>query len=618
MGQETRTRRSYALRAWGLACAAALAAFLHLWLTVDIGALYYAPTRLFPVFRMGGSFFAEHTGYAGGLTAYAAAFLYQLFYFPWAGALVVVLAAILVSLAALSLARSVASEPPLLLAALPGVIVLLLADRYVHFLAGALALILATWAAAVWVRLSSRGAPVRLPALIAVSAGLYYLAGGACVCFAVLAAVGEALHGRFRWACACAACGAAVPFVWAHWLLPARLSDAYLRLLPLHALSDPGAWAVAVALFLSVPLVAVTAAAADLLGRRRRAARGDGACAGLRGRLGTAAVGALAAVAVAAVLLAHDGRTGAILRVQQAKETGDWEGVAAAARAMPRAWIDPVISWDVNLALHRSGTMLDRMFEFPQSPLRLMANSQVFDRPELQEAVSLQFGDVMLELGLVNYAEAMAFQGMELFGRRPWIVRRVVLTAGVRGEFEAAAVLLGFLCKDPFHGRWARQQLWALRDDAEHWDGERAKVLRSRLPERDRDALPPSYETMLAEQVARNPQNRAALDYLIGTYLTAGNLESVALRAGQLREAGYDRMPRHVDEALALQEARGGRGIDALVRPSAEARARLIEFADALSRSVSAGADARADLWERFGGTYFYYHAFGPQEGAAQ
>jgi hypothetical protein len=133
---------------------------------------------------------------------------------------------------------------------------------------------------------------------------------------------------------------------------------------------------------------------------------------------------------------------------------------------------------------------------------------------------------------------------------------------------------------------------------------------------KDQATLPP-HATMLAEQLAGNPRNRVALDYLLGLYLVSGDLESVAHWAGRLGDVGYDRLPRHVDEAMALYEAGGGGGIDARVRPSADARARLREFTIERAAVLAARGDARAALRERFGGTYFYYYAFDPEGGAA-
>jgi hypothetical protein len=207
----------------------------------------------------------------------------------------------------------------------------------------------------------------------------------------------------------------------------------------------------------------------------------------------------------------------------------------------------------------------------------------------------------------------MAFQAMELFGRRPWILRRLVETTGVRGELEASAVLLGYLSRYPFHGAWARRQLAALREDPGAWDGGRFDVLRERMPAMDTDSLP-SGEEMLIEQLAFNPRNRAAIDYLLAGYMLRGDLASVALRVGQLRDVGYEELPRHVDEAVALYEARGGRGLAPDARASAPARARLEEFAGRLAEVVAVGGDAPAALRESFGASYFYYHAFGPQE----
>ncbi|HVV70859.1 MAG TPA: DUF6057 family protein, partial [Verrucomicrobiae bacterium] len=80
-----------------LASASFLFFFLYVWLRVD-PAIEYGHSG--PVFLLTRSFFRPYLLYPGGLLDYASAFLGQLNYFGWLGALAYTLVAVLIFLAA--------------------------------------------------------------------------------------------------------------------------------------------------------------------------------------------------------------------------------------------------------------------------------------------------------------------------------------------------------------------------------------------------------------------------------------------------------------------------------------------------------------------------------------
>ena len=69
--------------------------YLYLWLEVDPRLIYHGGGMItnFPVFFRGWVFFQQFIAYPGGPVEYLSAFLSQLFYYSWAGALIVTLQA---------------------------------------------------------------------------------------------------------------------------------------------------------------------------------------------------------------------------------------------------------------------------------------------------------------------------------------------------------------------------------------------------------------------------------------------------------------------------------------------------------------------------------------------
>ena len=74
--------------------------YLYLQLYVDLRLIYHGAGIItnFPVFYKSWSFFLPFLSYPGGLVEYLSAFLSQLFYYSWTGALVITVQAWLISL----------------------------------------------------------------------------------------------------------------------------------------------------------------------------------------------------------------------------------------------------------------------------------------------------------------------------------------------------------------------------------------------------------------------------------------------------------------------------------------------------------------------------------------
>ena len=79
-------------RRWGLVRSLLffIGFYLYLWLDVDLRLIYHGAGEIinFPSFFTGWAFFKEFLSRPGGLVEYAGAFLSQLFYIGWAGALI--------------------------------------------------------------------------------------------------------------------------------------------------------------------------------------------------------------------------------------------------------------------------------------------------------------------------------------------------------------------------------------------------------------------------------------------------------------------------------------------------------------------------------------------------
>ncbi len=601
--------------AWALPALALVLFYLYVWLRVDIGLLYFWPGMALPSFSLTRVFLADLLRQAGGPVQYAGAFLFQLYYFPWLGALVLTVVVGVQCTATGACIRLGSGRAPRLLHLVPVPLVLVLCNQYAHHLDMLLALAVAASAAWLCVRLAAGRAGRRVAVFLVLGGLVYYAAAGGFLVYAAMCGA-VALARRRLWdAAACLAVGAALPFVAATWLLPFRLREAYGALLPFHPYADPTATAVATALCAFLPISVLAAGLTGLLAGRARPP------AFVRRLLPASArpIAAAAAFALAAVVcvqLTFNGARRSRLVVERCARTEAWEELVSEARKMAETGYDLSVSWHVNRALCKTGRLADEMFSFPQHPFGLLPGTRAFAETGGEDIASLCYSDVFTLVGRVNDAAWKGYQVLELYGDRPWILERLVLLELARGQTAAARVLLGALSKDVIYGRSAREHLARLAADPSADGDPRVTALRSMMPTEDTIGLF-TYEAMFQGLLKVNARNRAAHEYLMAHYLLSGRLRDAVQALSHLKGLGSDmlppdyRLPRHYGEAVLLYASATSDRVDVAGLQVDEATQRSFrDFHQTLSRYGGNANAAMRELAEQHGDSYFLYYTY--------
>jgi len=631
-----------------LSAAGATSGFFLLY---GLGLWYYADPRLlyhanwfslgggleqvinFPAFWCGTTFFKDFTGYPGGLTDYAAAFLSQWFYYPAVGALMLTAVAglyfvltdrILRAFGHPAVAAGVRYAPPLLL--------LISYNHGTYLLTDSLGLLLVLTAAWAYLRLRPRSVPLRMVTLVATSAGLYWLAGeaflpgGTYILFALLG-------GWFEVRAACSESRRA----WPAWVAVSLLAAAgpYLivaggfgRVLKIPNMSIQGTpdqvgcvrWADQIIFRLIYASLIGALAAANFgppLGRilpnfiRRTWARARRLLAGEPGSRRRLVWPLLACVLVAC--LGRGRRTNRLLRINYAARNAQWADVLAEARRFSLQAYPTQIMFDVNRALFETGRLGEDMFSYPQAPRGLMPSGLGF-------VVQSGTIETLFRLGLVNSAERYGHEALELIGTRPQLLRLLSLVNIVKGETATATVFLKALSRDLIHGRWARRMLDRLQHDPTLSEHEPIRQVRSVMLLTDRLDLGArtTFADIMEELLRRNSRNRMAFEYLMAHYLATRQVDQIAgaFERGRLKALGYKAIPEHYAEALLVHFQATHRSPDLhglSIRPStSEREARFAGVMRRLRWTPKATATALA---REFPNSYLRYFVTGQSGG---
>ncbi len=154
--------------------------------------------------------------------------------------------------------------------------------------------------------------------------------------------------------------------------------------------------------------------------------------------------------------------------------------------------------------------------------------------------------------------------------------------------------------------------LLRLEEDPRMEHDPRVGALRRSMVRRDDVSTLINVENSLSVLLESNPHNRMAFEFLMAHYLCTGRPEQVAASIGRLEDFGYERIPRHFQEAVVvdwLANAGPAAPVDGRVAPE------IVEAGEQFS-SILAGASSKQEaaplaVAAGWGKTYFFYYTFG-------
>jgi hypothetical protein len=621
--------------------------YVYVWRVVKPCLIYSCGTITnFPIFYKGWAFFLDQVSRPGGLLKYLSALLSQLFYYSWAGAIVIAAQAWAISACTGWYFRVIGVPGARWWRFVPALLVLVTYSQYAYHLPGIMGAGAALLGACVYVGLAGGGRNAEsgrgrtphsalgirhLMVFVVLSVVVYVVAAAAFLPFAALCAVYELLHRRrYGIGLAYLVFAAIAPYVAGVLLFRVSIVDAYTDLLPLswqirgwatrETMVTPvyalylfpvvgavvgGLWQL-VAGALSVERKGTDAAPAQTRGPTRHAKPARGWLFTLHRRaiapIVRETIGTVLVVVMGGGVAAFglDAQQRARLEVHCYACQKKWPQVLEAARRHP---VDPFVMNAVNRALWHTGRLTLDMFSYPQQPDGLLLTG------EDHVLVYWNKFDTQIDLGLLNAAEKNLAECMETFGEQPMILQRLAMVNLVKGTMDTARTYLGALSKTLFYSGWARDWLARLETDPTLAGDRQIQELRSQCLKQDNTALFYAKEEALAALVAQDNHNRMAFEYLMAWYLQTRQLEKFVQNIGRLSEFGYTMVPPLYQEALAIYAYPRGKGGEYPIGP--DVRARFENFSRIFNRYKRDKAAAFNELSGNYRNSYLFYYIYG-------
>jgi hypothetical protein len=471
--------------------------------------------------------------------------------------------------------------------------VLLYAHAYYDYsLVHDLDLLVAALGLLAWIRTGS-GRMARLLLLAAIMASAY-LAAGQAVVFLALGIVTICIAGRRRAADAIMVLGATA-------ILPAlailvyqyNIGAAYMQfwhgrpdIIPLLQLTDDR-WQVLALVVTNMALLTCAALWPRLAAAAERR---------LRGRRLPMYVpsSALFILVLLAGFLASDNKRAGLMADWHA-ERGEWPAIMQGTS--PATMPDPLTYFQIHNALAHCGLLLERMFAFPQ-PVGTASEGLLFARiPGSRAPLAVQTAELMFDMGDLARAQQYGHEAIGVRGLTPRNLRLLARTYAAKGDVRTAAKFRGLLALVPFPSAYLQSV--------------RRKEIPPVRPLRT-EFITQSLFGDLPHILAEEPDNRLVFDYLMAYGLLTKQIAPMLATMPGFTTAGYDHMPRYLQEALAL--AAGAFDAGAALRTG-----KLPLDSLTISRFNSFGAilnqsggreRARKALAAAYGDTYWYYYLY--------
>jgi len=589
-----------------------------------------------PVFLLTRSFLAQFLECPGGLLNYAAAFLSQLNYYGWLGAMVYTAVGVLLFLGARELIRRTSGlDSPGIPFVIPFLLLITRGQYDCPALAMSLGLLAATALALCYFRMpvsqrtsqpepnstqqkreaerspnprnSWMGVWLPLGAAWILSVLLFYVAGAwPSMLFGVLIGLFEGLHRRPKLLGLLCAVPILIGSLWLVWFHDSGTLDL------LNPWGKGGLpLLLGASLYLFLPLTCA------LLAVRRPATTGPASMQrqglvkrGFRSRwfetkaARQAFSAGLFVVGWLVVWFGFAAHRRMIAEIDYYASRGDYEKVLSVAAGLTRQQMDASSEARLHLALYRTGRLGEEVFSYRnQSGWDVLpALGGGLDSCRAQSRT-------LLELGLVSEAEHLAHEALETEGERPELLRRLAQINVLKDRPKAARVFLNVLHQIPFQQEWAGTWLRNLQRDPRFTDNTELAAIRPLMATNDlaHQAFP--AEGLLVQLLHCNPTNQMAFEYLMAEYLMNLEVNKLVDRLWQLDNFRYAGIPRHYEEALLLYEQTRGSRVELRGRSvRTETVERFRRFTEAMNQRIFKTDEGRQALARDFGDTFWYYY----------
>ncbi|MGD2035403.1 MAG: DUF6057 family protein [Bacteroidales bacterium] len=578
--------------------------------------VYFTRTELIyfvqqPIFLLDEQFLLDYLKNPGGIIAYISSFLSQFYCYPWLGALIMTVVALITTVVTYRwLILLGIKKINLLLGLLPALILLVLFSDPDYMLSAGLILLTAMLFLNFYLKNDEFKPHAKAITLLFSSIILYFLAGGFSVIFYTVCCLLSELVFRRQ----LKSVMILLPFMLVSVLIPwlaARLlfyityEQAYFHLFVTETYYKPPFFLYVLsgyfpAVLLVYGIFNMTAIKGSGIFNLNNKTPKD------KKSLDIVLVIQVILIILSVYLIRSyyaDSEERLINRIKYEAYEKNWEKVIELAKANPSD--DRLINFHTNRALYYMGRLSEDLFKFPQS----WGVEALFLGEIVDPYVLMDNSDLYFDLGHISSAKQWAYEAQTIYENSPRVLKQLVLTNIILGNKGAANIILAILEESPVNRGWANYYQSCIEDSSLLRKDELIQEKRKWLPKNDFYTDRKSPDADLVFLIEDHNSNKMAFEYLMAYYLLSNDLMKFADYVKYLPVLGYEKIPEVYEEALVIYLTRKN------VKPlglkgytlSRQTVSRFEDYARILLAYNKDRNSARRDLFKNHGSSYWYY-----------
>jgi Family of unknown function (DUF6057) len=281
--------------------------------------------------------------------------------------------------------------------------------------------------------------------------------------------------------------------------------------------------------------------------------------------------------------------------------SGKWKNAIDVALSDPE--YDVFINYYYNRAIDNYGKFPDMFFNYPQYRIFALYPDRM---GKGNPGLSLIISDYYFDLGYISISQQWAYGAMALMPYNPRVLKRLVLTNIIYGNYRAAHELLNVLSDNPISGSFVDQYLPYVTDTNRVAGDPLIMEKRTSMPSDAviSDDITERLETLLAH----NHRNQKAYEHLQMCYLLVQNLDYFVHNLPASAEF-YSQMPSVFEQALLTHVFVSENKNVPEFKVSKASRETFADFF-AVLKPYKDNKDLARQKLSRFANTFMYYAFF--------
>ena len=595
---------------WLLRDLAVFTAFwFFLWLFVETKLIYHGAGRIyiFPDFYCTWSYLFSFLSHPAGMAEYINAFLSQLFYYSWLGALVITIVCWLSSIFTDYILSKLKLESFSAIRFASLVTACITFGQFQYYFQFIVAFMVTQAFICLYLRISPQKPAVNFITLLLLSTIAYITAGAAFYIFVGIALVYMLTkHQPNRYVAGYLALAAIIPYLIGVLVFKDALNNAYTNLAPFS-------WKITIYIpnkqellpfYLLYLLLPLTATLASLKSSVTKKEIKKNRLTNLfeNGLLKTAVVSAcwILLLSFTAIFFYNPSKKKQI-EIDYYETQKNWSKVLETGRKFTGP--NYYVCHAVNHALSQTDRLSAEMFDFPQHPYSLFLTAPP------HKMVHWAKIDVLLNLGFINIVEQEIREAIETFGSHPFLIKRLITVYLINGNYEAAKTYLNQLSKTLFERKWATDYLKRIENDPELKNDAEIQYMRSVMLEKEGGFFGFDFNDLLADLLKKNPKNKMAFEYQMALNLLTGQLEKMMQNLTRIGQYDYDEVPKYCQQAyLFYKGTLKGKGSLRGLTLDPDIVEEYKDFAEHLKLAQIGDQRASRIMSEKFKDSYYLYY----------